>query len=54
MDTHGTKFADRSDGEVVVDNKLGGAHSTDNRLQPSQLCLQLLIWALAVDYAVNY
>ena len=29
-------LADRGDGEELVDNKLGGVHSTDNRLQPSQ------------------
>ena len=40
-------LANRSDGEELIDTNLGGVHSTDSRLQPSQLCLQLIIWALA-------
>ena len=35
-------LADIDDGEELIDTKLGGVHFTDNRLQPSQLCLQLL------------
>ena len=46
MDTHETKFTDRGDGEELIDTKLGGVHLTDIRLQLSQLCLQLMIWAL--------
>ena len=34
-------LGDRSDEEEVVNTKLGGVHSTDYRLQPSKLCLQL-------------
>ena len=37
-------FADRGDGEDVLEKKLGGVHSMDSRLQPSQMCLQLVIW----------
>ena len=33
-------LADRGDVEELVDAKLGGVHSTDSRLQPSQECLQ--------------
>ena len=40
-------LADRGDGEEVIDIKLGGVHLTDSRLQPSQLCFQLMIWVLA-------
>ena len=40
-------LADRGDREELVDKKLGGVHSKDNRLQPYEVCLQLLIWALA-------
>ena len=43
--THKEKsLADSDDGEELIDTKLGGSHSTDKRLQPSQLCM---IWALA-------
>ena len=40
-------LAYRGDGEELIDTKLGGVHSTDSRLQPSHLCLLLLICALA-------
>ena len=36
-------LADRSDGEEVVDTKLGSVPSTDSRLQPSNLSLQCMI-----------
>ena len=32
-------LADSSDGEELIDTKLEGVHLTDNRLQPSILCL---------------
>ena len=40
-------LADRCDGDELIDTKLGGVLSTDNRLQPSKAILQCLIWALA-------
>ena len=48
MDTLGIKFTDRGDGEELIDTKLGVVHSTDNRLQPSKVCLQLLIWDIGL------
>ena len=33
MDTHGTKFSDRGDREELIDIKIGGVHSTVNRLK---------------------
>ena len=40
-------LADSGDGEESIHTKPGSVHFMDNRLQPSQLCLQLLIWALS-------
>ena len=40
-------LADRGDGEELIYTKLGDVYLTDSRLQPSQVCLQLMIWALA-------
>ena len=38
---------DRGDGEELINTKLGGVHSTDSRLQPTQVCLQRIRWTLA-------
>ena len=38
---------DKGDGEELMDSKLWGVLSTEDRLQLSQISLQLLIWALA-------
>ena len=35
---------DCDDGEELIDTKFGGVRSMNHRLQPSKLCLQLLIW----------
>ena len=32
-------LADRGDEKKLIDIKVGGVHSTDIQLQPSQLCL---------------
>ena len=40
-------LADSGDGEELIDTNVGGVHSTDSLLQPCQVCLQLLMWALA-------
>ena len=32
-------LADSGFGEERIDTKLGGVHLTDNRLQPSKVCL---------------
>ena len=48
MDTHETKL-NRGDEEELKDTKLGGVYLTDSRLQFSQVCLQLMIWALGLQ-----
>ena len=40
-------IANISDGEELIDTKVGGVRSTDKDLRPSQLCLYWVIWALA-------
>ena len=40
-------LADRGDGEELMDTKVVGVHTTDSRLQSSQLCLYcVVLWAL--------
>ena len=40
-------LADRDDGEDLIEAKVGGVHSTDSQLQPSQVYLYFVIWELA-------
>ena len=37
-------LADRSDGEELIDAKVGGVHSMVSRLQRSKVCLKRVIW----------
>ena len=41
------RLADTGDGEVLIDTKVGSVHTTDSRLQPSQVC------PLAYDIGVS-
>ena len=45
-------FADRGDGAELIETKVGGVHTTNSRLQPSQAFLYCVI--LDVDYVVKF
>ena len=47
-------LAERSDGEEVEDTKLGGVHSTGNRLQPPKYVSSFNFGHWHGYYAVNF
>ena len=44
MHAHGTKFTDSGDEEELIETKVEGVHTTDNRLQPSHASMLLVCY----------